>query len=157
MSSQRDNAPNPPPGDEKVDINRHSSGTSVTSSYAVKAQPSTPPANASQTLKPEPVETAITIGKLDEKNAGKKGKKDKKDQNDQTDREDPFKHLPEHEATVLRRQVETPDVNVGYWGLFAYASKKDWAIFAVSVFCAIVAGVAMPLMTVSSGGEAKPV
>lgn len=62
---------------------------------------------------------------------------------------DPFAHLPEHEASILRKQVDTPDVKVGYFTLFRYANAFDWSVFAVSMFCAIVAGAAMPLMTVS--------
>ncbi|QDS69927.1 hypothetical protein FKW77_001594 [Venturia effusa] len=65
---------------------------------------------------------------------------------------DPFRHLPEHEQEILRRQVHIPDVKVGYFSLYRYASRSDWAIWWVSVACTIIAGAAMPLMTVVFGG-----
>jgi len=64
---------------------------------------------------------------------------------------DPFRHLPEHEAEILRRQVDTPDVKVGFFTLYRYATKWDWVIWTVSCFCTIAAGAAMPLMTVVFG------
>ncbi|KAE9985325.1 hypothetical protein EG328_007578 [Venturia inaequalis] len=70
-----------------------------------------------------------------------------KDQND-----DPFRHLPEHEQEILRRQTFIPDVKVGYFTLYRYASRWDWAAWWLSVFCSIVSGAAMPLMTVVFGG-----
>lgn len=63
--------------------------------------------------------------------------------------EDPFRHLPEHEQEILRRQVHIPDVKVGYFTLYRYASRWDWVVWWVSVVCTIMAGAAMPLMTVS--------
>jgi len=64
--------------------------------------------------------------------------------------EDPFKHLPEHEKTILKRQTEVPEVKVGYLTLYRYATKMDIIILMISAFCAIVAGAAMPVMTVST-------
>jgi ATP-binding cassette, subfamily B (MDR/TAP), member 1 len=61
---------------------------------------------------------------------------------------DPFGHLPDHEREVLRRQVVTPDVKVGYFRLFCYATRGEWLLFFISCFCTIAAGAAMPLMTV---------
>jgi ATP-binding cassette subfamily B (MDR/TAP) protein 1 len=63
---------------------------------------------------------------------------------------DPFSHLPAHEAEILRLQINVPDVNTGYFALYRYATRMDWIIFGVSCLCAIVAGAAMPLMTVCS-------
>ncbi len=63
---------------------------------------------------------------------------------------DPFRHLPEHERTILKRQTDVPEVKVGYLTLFRYATTMDILILAVSAFCTIVAGAAMPLMTVST-------
>lgn len=64
---------------------------------------------------------------------------------------DPFAHLPEHEADILRRQVDTPDVKVGFFTLYRYATRWDWTIWSVSCICTIAAGAAMPLMTVVFG------
>jgi ATP-binding cassette subfamily B (MDR/TAP) protein 1 len=64
--------------------------------------------------------------------------------------DDPFRHLPEHEKTILKRQTEVPEVKVGYLTLYRYATKMDIVILVVSAFCAIAAGAAMPLMTVST-------
>jgi ATP-binding cassette subfamily B (MDR/TAP) protein 1 len=61
---------------------------------------------------------------------------------------DPFGHLPHHEREVLRRQVVTPDVKVGYFRLFCYATRGEWLLFSISCLCTIAAGAAMPLMTV---------
>jgi hypothetical protein len=63
---------------------------------------------------------------------------------------DPFAHLPAHEADILRLQIIVPEVNTGYFTLYRYATRSDWIIFAVSCVCTIVAGAAMPLMTVCS-------
>jgi hypothetical protein len=61
---------------------------------------------------------------------------------------DPYAHLPEHEASILKRQVEVPYTSVGYGALLSYATKIDWIIMAGSGICAIAAGVALPFMTV---------
>ncbi|KIW09268.1 hypothetical protein, variant [Verruconis gallopava] len=68
-----------------------------------------------------------------------------------SDDKDPFKHLPEHEAEILRRQVDIPDVKVGFFTLYRYATRTDWTIWAISCVCTIAAGAAMPLMTVVFG------
>ena len=68
---------------------------------------------------------------------------------------DPFAHLPDHEAAVLRKQLDIPPVQVGYFTLFRYATRNDIIIMIVSGLCAIVAGAAMPLMTVVFGALAK--
>jgi ATP-binding cassette subfamily B (MDR/TAP) protein 1 len=91
---------------------------------------------------PTAAEAELQLKKLDSKVVKAPGK-------DETP--DPFAHLPPHEAEILRRQVDTPDISVGYFGLFKYASSLDWLIFALALFCAIVAGAAMPLMTVGCG------
>lgn len=67
---------------------------------------------------------------------------------------DPFKHLPPHEAAILRRQVDTPDSPSNYWSLYRYATFNDKIIIAVSVVCAIAGGAALPLMTVVFGALA---
>jgi ATP-binding cassette subfamily B (MDR/TAP) protein 1 len=64
---------------------------------------------------------------------------------------DPYKHLPEHQAAILKNQVFTPDVKVGIATLYRYASRNDLLIMAVSALCAIASGAALPLMTVIFG------
>jgi len=65
--------------------------------------------------------------------------------------DDPYKHLPEREAEILRNQVVTPDVKVGIATLYRYASRNDLIIIAVSALAAIASGAALPLMTVIFG------
>ncbi|KAK1756016.1 P-loop containing nucleoside triphosphate hydrolase protein [Echria macrotheca] len=65
--------------------------------------------------------------------------------------DDPYKHLPDDEAKVLKNQVFTPDVKVGIATLFRYASRNDLIIMAVSAVAAIASGAALPLMTVIFG------
>lgn len=65
--------------------------------------------------------------------------------------DDLYRHLPDHEAEILKRQVTLPEVKSGVAVLYRYASRNDILIIAVSAFCAIVAGAALPLMTVIFG------
>ncbi|KAL0931980.1 ABC multidrug transporter mdr1 [Colletotrichum truncatum] len=65
--------------------------------------------------------------------------------------DDPYKHLPEDEATVLKRQVTTPEVKAGILTLYRYSSTNDLIILAVSAFMSIAVGAALPLMTVIFG------
>lgn len=65
--------------------------------------------------------------------------------------EDPFKHLPEHEAAILRKQLDVPPVKPTYFALYRYATRWDFVIIFVSAVCAIIAGAATPLMTVIFG------
>jgi ATP-binding cassette subfamily B (MDR/TAP) protein 1 len=58
-------------------------------------------------------------------------------------------HLPEHEQAVLKRQLDNPSVSVSWLMLYRYATTWDKVIVGISIFCAIGAGAAMPLMTVS--------
>jgi ATP-binding cassette subfamily B (MDR/TAP) protein 1 len=64
---------------------------------------------------------------------------------------DPFAHLPEREAKILKDQVYTPDVKVGMATLYRYASRNDLIIIVVASICAIASGAALPLMTVIFG------
>lgn len=68
--------------------------------------------------------------------------------------EDLFAHLPEHEASILRRQLEIPDIKASYKDLYRYATRTDLAIQFVSGISAIAAGAALPLMTVVFGSLA---
>ncbi|KAI1857591.1 uncharacterized protein JN550_013160 [Neoarthrinium moseri] len=65
--------------------------------------------------------------------------------------DDPFRNLPAHEADILRKQVDTPNVKTGVAILYRYASRNDLLIMAVSALCAIAGGAALPLMTVIFG------
>ena len=64
---------------------------------------------------------------------------------------DAFAHLPEHEAAILRRQLDTPPVKVTYFRLYRYATTNDKIIIFVSAIAAIIAGAVLPLMTVVFG------
>lgn len=72
----------------------------------------------------------------------------------ETSEEEIFAHLPEHEAVILKRQLDIQPVNIGYLSLYRYATKNDVLIIIVSGICAIAAGVALPLMTVVFGSLA---
>ncbi|RDA83476.1 hypothetical protein CP532_7036 [Ophiocordyceps camponoti-leonardi (nom. inval.)] len=65
--------------------------------------------------------------------------------------DDPFRHLPSHEADILRSQVTTPDLARGVGAIYRYASRNDLLILLVSAICAIASGAAQPLMTVIFG------
>jgi len=81
--------------------------------------------------------------------------KEKGEDGDESDEEqDPFKNLPEHEADILRRQLDIPPVQLSYWSLYRYATTNDIIIISISAFMAIVAGAAMPLMTIVFGSLA---
>lgn len=64
---------------------------------------------------------------------------------------DPYAHLSEREAEVLKRQVDTPTVPAGIKALYRYASRNDLLIMGVAALCAIASGAALPLMTVIFG------
>lgn len=68
------------------------------------------------------------------------------------DVQDPLAHLPEHERSIIKRQVDLPDVKVGIKALYRYSTRNDLIIMAVSALCSIIAGAVMPLMTVVFGG-----
>ncbi|EJT82036.1 hypothetical protein GGTG_02010 [Gaeumannomyces tritici R3-111a-1] len=89
----------------------------------------------------------VDMSKVDSKVLQKAAGADEKD-------EDPYAHLPEGEAAVLKQQVDTPSVKVAYKTLYRYASTSDLTIIAVSFVCAIVSGAALPLMTVIFGNLA---
>ncbi|RAK71595.1 ABC multidrug transporter Mdr1 [Aspergillus fijiensis CBS 313.89] len=87
------------------------------------------------------------------------GEKDKGSRsNALAESEDPdalFAHLPEHEKEILKKQLDSPDVNVSFFALFRYASRMDILIMLVSALCAIVAGAALPLFTILFGSLAS--
>lgn len=97
---------------------------------------------------PNPVgEQPAPLVRLD----SKKPKTTEEKEKEQEEEIDVFSHLPEHEATILRRQLETPPVKVTYFRLYRYATTNDKIIIAISSIAAIVAGAVLPLMTVIFG------
>ncbi|KAI9374167.1 P-loop containing nucleoside triphosphate hydrolase protein [Aspergillus egyptiacus] len=64
-------------------------------------------------------------------------------------------HLPEEERQVLKKQLEEKKVNIGFFGLWRYATKVDVFILLVSAICAIAAGAALPLFTILFGSLAS--
>jgi ATP-binding cassette subfamily B (MDR/TAP) protein 1 len=60
-----------------------------------------------------------------------------------------FAHLPEHEKEILKKQLDAPHVKISFFGLYRYASRMDILVLVVSAICAIAAGAALPLFTVS--------
>jgi ATP-binding cassette, subfamily B (MDR/TAP), member 1 len=117
-----------------------------------------------------PIQDDTALQKLDSRVQEKKKEDD-----------DPFKHLPEHEAEILRRQLDVPAVKVSFFTLYRYvgipspnssfhliysakgfnipnivisyryATRWDLIILGFSAFCAIAAGSALPLMTIIFG------
>ncbi|KAF2157400.1 multidrug/pheromone exporter, ABC superfamily [Myriangium duriaei CBS 260.36] len=95
---------------------------------------------------PAPAHTSSVID-LDATNATTK----EKDGSTTEKKPDPFAHLPEHEAAILRKQLDVPDLDVGYFTLYRYADRQDLIIIAISTLCAVVGGALMPLMLVIFG------
>jgi ATP-binding cassette subfamily B (MDR/TAP) protein 1 len=87
-------------------------------------------------------DVAIDLSKADSKVVAPK---------DEQAEADPFAHLPEREAKILKDQVYTPDVKVGMATLYRYSSRNDLIIIVVSAICAIASGAALPLMTIIFG------
>ncbi|KAL2017679.1 hypothetical protein VTK56DRAFT_1839 [Thermocarpiscus australiensis] len=90
-------------------------------------------------------------GSVKEKRALDLAKADSKIVVPQEKETDPYAHLPEHQAKILKDQVYTPDVKVGFATLYRYSSRNDVLIILVSAICAIASGAALPLMTVVFG------
>ncbi|EME42871.1 hypothetical protein DOTSEDRAFT_131498 [Dothistroma septosporum NZE10] len=95
-----------------------------------------------------PNEPAPPLRRLDPQTTKKKKDDDKQDIHDV------FSHLPEHEAAVLRRQLDVPPVNVTYTALYRYATKVDLILMVICSVCAIAGGAALPLMTIIFGSLA---
>lgn len=117
--------------------------TSPSTSRASTSDLSRPKSENEKHTPETPPDTDLNLQKLDS-NVVEVTKKDL----------DPFKHLPPHEAAILRRQVDTPEAPSNYWSLYRYATTNDKIIIAVSVICAIAGGAALPLMTVVFGALA---
>ncbi|KAF5873575.1 putative leptomycin b resistance protein pmd1 protein [Botrytis fragariae] len=65
--------------------------------------------------------------------------------------EDIYAHLPPHEAAILKRQVELPELSSGVGNLYRFSTTNDIIIMVISAICSIAAGAALPLMTVIFG------
>jgi len=77
-------------------------------------------------------------------NTGKKVLKSKKNKKGEEvaveEEQDPFAHLPDHEAEILRRQLAVPPVPVSYRTLFRYATTNDLLIMVAGVIGSVVGG-----------------
>lgn len=62
-----------------------------------------------------------------------------------------YRHLPRDQAEILMRQITYTEVKASILMIYRHSSCKDLVIIAISAFCAIVAGAALPLMTVIFG------
>ena len=94
-----------------------------------------------------PVEPAPPLSRLDSRIPKSENEVEVKE-------EDPFRHLPEHEAAILKRQVDIPPAKVTYRLLYRYATRNDLIIMVVSSICAIAGGAVLPLMTIIFGSLA---
>ncbi|KAI6782212.1 uncharacterized protein J7T54_002449 [Emericellopsis cladophorae] len=65
---------------------------------------------------------------------------------------DPMSLLPEHEAEILRRQLDTPDLKHGLGKLYSYATRNDLLIMAAAAICSAASGAALPCMTIIFAG-----
>ncbi|KAL4967101.1 ABC transporter ATP-binding protein [Aspergillus stella-maris] len=57
-----------------------------------------------------------------------------------------------NDSEILSRQVDTQNVEVGFFGLYRYATLSDRLTLALSVICCVIAGGAVPGMTIVLGG-----
>lgn len=58
--------------------------------------------------------------------------------------------LTETELSILKRQIDIPDVKVDPRMMIRYATRQDHIIMSVSAVCAAIGGGIVPLMSVSS-------
>ncbi|CAG8902077.1 unnamed protein product [Penicillium egyptiacum] len=73
---------------------------------------------------------------------------------DRKEEDDPFKHLPQDEKVILKRQLDLPAAKVNYMTLYRYATRNDKVILVIASLAAVIGGALMPLMTVLFGGLA---
>ncbi|KAK1073519.1 GTPase-activating protein [Friedmanniomyces endolithicus] len=95
-------------------------------------------------LNNKPVEPAPPLRRLDSKPP--EAAKAEKEEEDTL-----LSHLPEHEAAILKRQLDIPPVKLTYKSLYRYATRNDLLLMVLSSICAIVGGAVMPLMTIVFG------
>ena len=61
----------------------------------------------------------------------------------------PTAGLSDQEKDIIDKQLTAPNLTVGYFSLFRYATAKDKLVMVVALIASIAAGAVMPLMTVS--------
>ncbi|KAJ5120788.1 GTPase-activating protein [Penicillium bovifimosum] len=76
------------------------------------------------------------------------------DADEKPEDDDPFKHLPEHERLILKRQLDLPATKVNYMNLYRYATRNDKIVLVLASTAAIIGGALMPMMAVLFGGLA---
>ncbi|KAF2452301.1 ATP-binding cassette transporter ABC4 [Lineolata rhizophorae] len=64
---------------------------------------------------------------------------------------DPLGHLSRAEKDIVKKQLDVPDVKVGFVKLYRYSTRNDLIIISASALCAIVGGALLPLMTILFG------
>lgn len=62
----------------------------------------------------------------------------------------PMACLSEGEKEIINRQLEAPQLTIGYFALFRYAKMNEAIIMVIALAASIAAGATMPLMTVCS-------
>ncbi|KAF1939467.1 leptomycin B resistance protein pmd1 [Clathrospora elynae] len=62
--------------------------------------------------------------------------------------------LSDQEREIIDKQLTAPNLTVGYFSLFRYATRKDMAIMIAALISSIAAGAVMPLMTLVYGNFA---
>lgn len=63
-------------------------------------------------------------------------------------KQSPTASLSEQEKEIIDRQTSAPNLTVGYFSLFRYASTKEKLIMVIAFIASVGAGATMPLMTV---------
>jgi ATP-binding cassette subfamily B (MDR/TAP) protein 1 len=58
---------------------------------------------------------------------------------------------------IIDKQLAVPNEKIGSFALFRYTKSKDIFIMVVGFVASIVAGACLPLMTVSSHAQSRPV
>lgn len=117
----------------------------------VVASPETLHEDFHETEKHDPTfDSGSTLSAIAPKDDGKDGDKNASKTALTVDDDAIFAHLPEHEKEILKKQLDAPSVKISFFGLYRYASRMDILILVVSAICAIAAGAALPLFTVSS-------
>ncbi|KAM0246491.1 hypothetical protein ACHAQJ_010192 [Trichoderma viride] len=152
---------------EGVTSERSSSpGDSTLDSDLVIAEDSPPKPDSTEAEKADPGVNAESDpdpdsqGKKKEKEKKKKPKKEKKPKPPKPveikeDPGEPFRHLPDNEAEILKRQALTPDLKQGVAALYRYSTGLDIFIMIIASICSIGNGAALPLMTLLFGGLQK--
>ncbi|KAJ4858942.1 ABC transporter transmembrane region domain-containing protein [Trichoderma breve] len=114
-----------------------------------KADPEKPDPEANAEL------DADSNGKKKNKAKTEKKQKPSKEPEVKEDPEEPFRHLPDNEAEILKRQALTPDLKHGVAALYRYTTGLDIFIMIIASVCSIANGAALPLMTLLFGGLQK--